>query len=281
MIGTAKDWLDAQYDVSRQVADEDALLRRWSDEAARTRARLPHRLGVPYGPSRPETLDVFPAAQADAPVFVFLHGGYWRGGSAAMHSWIAAGLRPLGITTILPDYALCPVVGIGEIIRQARAALTWVVGHAAAYGADPGRIAIGGHSAGAHLAAMTLQTPWRDLYGIATEPLRGAALLSGIYDLAPLRHSFLQPDLRLDERLVRDCSPLFSIGHSSASLWITWGESEPAEFARQSTVYHEAWQAAGNRSRLGAVPGTNHFSILEGFADSGSALCRWVADSLA
>jgi arylformamidase len=272
--------IDAQYNPSLGVPDAAARLRRYSEHSAESRARLASVLDVPYGPTLDEKLDIFPAARPGAPVFVFIHGGYWRAFSARDHSFVALGPVSLGITTVVVDYSLCPKVTIDEITRQCRAAVAWTLRHIGEHGGDPARVAVGGHSAGGHLGAMCLQTRWDEDYGLARDPLAGALLVSGIYDIEPLRHSYLQPTIQLDDGIVRRNSPLFGVRNCATPVLLTWGGGESAEFARQSTSFHGAWQGAGNRSELLAQHRANHFSAIDGFADSKSALCRWLAATL-
>src|SRR5262249_35447997 len=138
-----------------------------------------------YGPTLDETLDIFPADGKDAPVFVFLHGGYWRANTSKEFSCVALGLQTLRITPVVVNYSLCPKVTIDEITRQARGAVAWILGNIGRYAGDPQRVALGGHSAGGHLTAMCLQTRWTDEYGLAPNPFVAAVLVSGIYDLRP------------------------------------------------------------------------------------------------
>ena len=252
-----------------------------TSRSAPRRARAwPCTLDVGYGPSAAETLDIFPAAHAGAPVFVFIHGGYWRRFSAKDYSLVALGLVPLGITTVVVDYALCPAVTIDEITRQCRAAVAWTVRHIGEHGGDPARVAIGGHSAGGHLGAMCLETDWAAAHGLAADPLAAAVLVSGIYDLEPLRRSYLQPSIRLDDGVIARNSPLFAVRPCATPVLITWGAEESAEFARQSTAFHAAWQACGNTGETLPQAGMNHFSAIDGFTDPGSALCRWLGARL-
>lgn len=271
--------IDAQYDPSLRV-DAPAQLRHYVDRAAQARRQLRSLLDVPYGPTRAETLDIFPADRADAPVFVFLHGGYWRALSSKDFSGVALGLQPLGITTVVVDYALCPQVGLDEIVRQARAAVAWVLRRIGEAGGDPGRVAIGGHSAGAQLAAMCLQTPWQRDYGLAQDPLCAALLVSGVYELEPLRWSWLQPLLQLDDGVVARNSPLRNVRHCATPVWTAWGEAETEEFARQSQAWHAAWAAAGNFGMLSPLPDAHHYDAIHGFEQPDSALCRWLVDRL-
>ena len=272
--------IDAQYGTQQWVADPAAEARHYVERSRLARETLRCALDVRFGPTLDETLDIFPAGRPGAPVFVFVHGGYWRANTSKEFSCVALGLVPAGITTVVVNYSLCPKVTIDEITRQVRAAIVWVLNHIARHGGDPARVAVGGHSAGGHLTAMALQTAWREDYGLADDPLAAAVLVSGIYDLAPLRYSYLQPLIQLDDGVIRRQSPLFVVRPCRTPALITWGGAESDEFARQSRTYHEAWQAAGNRGELVPVPGANHFGAIHGFEDSSSALCRWLAATL-
>jgi arylformamidase len=272
--------LDAQYNPSMNLPDAAAPGRHFVEMAERARATLPCQLDVPYGPTLEETLDIFPAAQANAPVFVFIHGGYWRALSSKTFSGVALGLQARGITTVVINYALCPQVSIDEIVRQTRAALAWTLRNIQHYGGDPARVAIGGHSAGGHLTAMALQTAWAQDYGLAQDPFVAAMPFSGLFDIAPLRYSYLQPAIQLDDGIIRRNSPAVSVRPCQTPLWITWGGDESSEFARQSSIYHQAWGAAGNVSELRATPGANHFTVITGFEDAHSAVCNWLAEKL-
>ncbi len=277
---TSADEIDAEYKPSLRVADAEARMRGYGERSAEARSRLAGVYDVPYGPTVDEKLDIFPAARADAPVFVFIHGGYWRAFSAKDHSFVALGPVALGITTVVVDYSLCPKVTIDEITRQCRAALAWTLRQIGAHGGDPSRVAVGGHSAGGHLSAMCLETRWDEEYGLARDPLAAALLVSGVYDIEPLRHSYLQPAIQLDDGIVRRNSPLFAVRPCATPALVTWGAEESSEFSRQSTAFHAAWQGAGNRSEVLAQAGANHFSAIDGFADPDHPLCRWLAASL-
>ena len=169
---------------------------------------------------------------------------------------------------------------IDEITRQCRAAVAWTLRHIGAHGGDPARVAVGGHSAGGHLSAMCLETRWDEDYGLARDPLAAALLVSGIYDIEPLRHSFLQPTIQLDDGIVRRNSPLFGVRPCATPVLATWGGEESEEFARQSTSFHAAWQAAGNRSRA-ATPSPARITSRRSTASPIPAhpLCRWLADA--
>lgn len=271
---------DSQYNPSLALSDPDAPGKHFVAMAQQARATLPCQLDVPYGATLEETLDIFPAPQANAPVFVFIHGGYWRALSSKTFSGVALGLQARGITSVVINYALCPRVTIDEIVRQTRAALAWTLRNIQHYGGDPARVAIGGHSAGGHLTAMALQTAWAQDYGLPQDPFVAALPFSGLFDIEPLRYSYLQPAIQLDDGVIRRNSPAFMVRPCKTPLWITWGGAETSEFARQSAIYHQAWQAAGNCSELRAVPGANHFTVIGGLEDANSEVCNWLAQKL-
>jgi arylformamidase len=272
--------IDAQYNPSLLLEPGDNPALHYQAQALRARTELRCTLDVSYGPTVHETLDIFPADAPNAPVFVFIHGGYWRAFSSKDFSGVALGLQARGITTVVINYALCPSVTIDEITRQARAAVAWTLRNISQYGGDPGRVSIGGHSAGGHLAAMCLQTRWQEDYGLPADPLAAGLLVSGPYDLRPLRYSYLQPMIQLTEGIIQRNSPAFLTRPCSTPVWITWGGAETAEFARQSEGFHAAWQAQGNTSELRDQPGANHFTAIHGFENPNSDLCNWLAHQL-
>ena len=275
--------IDAQYNAGASVPDFMACLRHYQAQAQRAREALPCLLDVPYGATLDESLDIFPAAQPNAPVWVFIHGGYWRALSSKDFSGVALGPHALGFTTVVVNYSLCPQVAIDEIVRQVRASVAWVVrniaGHAG-YGGDPARIVLGGHSAGAHLTAMALRTPWAERYGLPANPIAAALLVSGIYDLHPLRYSYLQPALQLDDGVIQRNSPGLNVQATPTPLLVSWGAQESAEFARQSSAFHDQWVASGGQSEILAQDGANHFSAIHGFENAASPLCRWMAQAV-
>jgi arylformamidase len=141
-------------------------------------------------------------------------------------------------------------------------------------------MALGGHSAGAHLTAMCLQTRWQEDYGLPQDPLAAALLVSGIYDIAPLRYSYLQPMIQLDEGVIRRNSPQFLMRACQTPIWVNWGDQESPEFARQAASFHAAWQSLGNQSELKPLMDADHYRGIHGFEDSGSHLVLWLAGRL-
>ena len=268
-------WLEAQYDNRARVADHAAVLASWAQASALVRTASPCVLDLPYGDGAGETLDLFPApAQArPAPVLVFIHGGYWRALDKADHAFIAPSFTADGALVVVPNYALCPAVGIEHIVMQLARAVAWVWHHAAEHGGDPSRIALVGHSAGGHLATMLLGCRWKQIDDtLPAQPLAGALSISGLYDLEPLRHTpFLQADLKLTPASVARLSPAFFPRPKAGKLYAAVGLDESDEFRRQNGLIRDVWGPTAVPV-CETIPSCNHFTVLKGLADPAGRL---------
>ena len=276
-----QDEIDDQYNVERSVADPKPYFEFFVGESAKARDDLDCMLDVPFGPTLEETVDIFPAKDPDAPILLFIHGGYWRRLSSKEFSLVARGPVARGITVIVTNYALCPKVTIPEITRQSRAALSWVRRTDLAFNGSRDRIYVSGHSAGGHQVARLLSTDWVGDYGLPGDVIKGGYSISGLFDVSPLRYSWLQPLLQLNEDVIRRESPQFHIPNAAPPLIADVGGAESDEFRRQSAEYIEAWQAAGLKGKYSEQADKNHFSAIQGFIDADSGLCDTVCEFIA
>jgi arylformamidase len=262
-------WLDAQYNNRARVADSAAQLAGWAEASKRAREGSPRKLlDIAYGDGPSETLDIFPAAAPDAPVLVYVHGGYWRSLDKSDFSFVAPSFVAAGAMVVVPNYALCPTVTIEDIALQMVKAVSWTWRHAVAHGGNPQRLALVGHSAGGHLAAMLLSCRWKLVSeDLPLQPLAGALAISGLYDLEPLRHTeFLQTDLKLTPSQVARCSPAFFPRPKGGKLYATVGADESQEFLRHNQLIRDQWGPTAVPV-CETVPGKNHFTILESLAN--------------
>lgn len=266
--------LDRAYDVERSVPNFRLYADQYVEGSAQARRHLGGKLGVRYGPTVEEYADVFPAERRGAPILIFIHGGYWRMLSAREFSFAALGPVAAGVTTLVANYALCPAVSITEIVRQMRALVAWTYRNAEIFGGDRDNIHVCGHSAGGHLAAMLGLTDWAAGYGLPANVVKSIFPISGLFDLEPLRHSWLQGDLQLSEREVTAQSPHAIVRRVSVPMLLSYGSDEPAAFSRQSDDFLAAWKRAGNQASFMPLIGRNHFTAISDFTDPQSLFCR-------
>jgi len=274
-------WHDLQYNNRRRVPEFAQYFERWRHQSALARAQLRCHLDVPFIAGEAVALDVFPAARPDAPILVFIHGGYWRSLDKADHSFVAAPFVAAGAMVVVPNYSLCPAVTVDAIALQSAHALAWVHRNAARYGADAGRLVVVGHSAGGHLAAMLLACDGQRLApDLPPRLVRRAVSISGLYDLAPLAATpSLQVDLRLTPDVISRASPARYVAPAGARLATVVGALESEEFLRQNRLIRERW---GNAAVpvCEELPGRNHFSVLDELVESQGSVHRRVVQWL-
>lgn len=249
--------LEAQYNNRALVPDHPAVMARWRETAEAARAATPP-LEIAYGPGPREVMDLFEATP-DAPIAVFLHGGYWQALDKSWFSGLAPALLAHGVSLAIPSYDLCPDVRLGQILRQVRTAVEAV---RARSGRRP---VVFGHSAGGHMAACMLSE------GRAT----AAVAISGVFDLAPLIPTSLNKALRLDAAEAAALSPIhWPVPDGSTPggtvLDCVVGGDESAEFLRQSRMMADLWGGKGVETRYEALPGLNHFTVLDPFFNADS-----------
>ncbi len=276
-------WLDAQYDNRRRVPEFAQHIARWRESSALARAGLRCHFDVPYMPLGVVTLDVFPAARTNAPVLVFIHGGYWRTLDKSDFSFVAAPFVAAGAMVVVPNYSLCPDVTVDTIALQMAHALAWVHRHAEPYGGNAARTVVAGHSAGGHLAAMMLACDGPRLApDLPARLTRRAISISGLYDLAPIAATpSLQIDLRLTPEVVARASPAWFAAPAGVQLCSVVGGFESEEFLRQNRMIRERWgQAAVPVCE--EVPTKNHFTVLDELVEANAALhgraLKWLFD---
>jgi arylformamidase len=271
-------WYDSMYNNRALVPDFADHFARWQSASQAVRSQGACKLDIAYGAGLNETLDIFAAPQPHAPVVVFIHGGYWRSLDKSDHSFLAPALQAMGACVVMVNYALCPttqgqVVTVADIALQMTRALAWTHQHIAAHGGNPSRITVAGHSAGGHLAAMLLATDWKKVHAkLPAHLVRKALSISGLYDLEPIRKApFIQNSLHLTPKQVRQTSPAWWASPRQRTLYTLVGSQESAEFLRQNELIQKAW---GKRTVpvCEALAGTNHFTVLDELARSGSRL---------
>lgn len=227
----------------------------WDRRSAEMRARYGGQLDLGYGPRERNRIDFLKAVEG-GPTLLFIHGGYWQTRAKETFSVFAAGPMGHGINVALIGYTLAPEAMLDRIVGEIGEGLDFLAANLSALGGDPDRIVVSGWSAGGHLTAMALSHP-RAKAGMA---------ISGIYDLEPIRHSYLNAKLRLDEAMSRNNSPMMQTGGVLKPLSLVVGSAELPLLRKQTADF------AAHRAKYGLpvtyeeIAGANHFSILDELA---------------
>jgi arylformamidase len=257
---------------------EDAFARREGDSAAyREEMQRAGRaeLGVRYGTSERQFVDFFmPAQPAEgAPLAAFIHGGFWRAQAPPLYSNLARGLNAHGVTVAVIGYDLCPQVTLATIVDEIRAGVLFV------WHRYRRRLLAIGHSAGGHLAACMVATDWKTLDPQAPADLVPIGYaISGVFEVEPAVHTSVNADLRLDAAEARRLSPVLWPVPPGRTLDVVVGGAESPEFLRQSRAIVDKWRERGAQTRYEAVPGKNHFTVIEPLADPASSMVARVAE---
>lgn len=267
--------IETQYNPRKSGANVEAFAKRAAAISEATRASRPGQLDIRYGAGPLGTLDVFPAADPNAPLHVFLHGGFWRGRDKSDYSYVADALVPLGITTVVMNYDLCPNVELPAIVKQVREGLRWVHAHARELGGNPDSLTVSGHSAGAHLLAAALPQAGESGPLPAWVP-RSAVLVSGIYELEPVLSISVNDEIRLRPEQVDPMSPMRHPPNPAVPLTVVVGGRETRGFVQQSRDFALTCATRGTPAAYVELPDHDHYSIMGLLEASGAPLARLI-----
>ncbi|MBM3642850.1 MAG: alpha/beta hydrolase [Alphaproteobacteria bacterium] len=259
--------LDSAYNNRAAVPSHPTTLARWQARSAEVRSAPGATLDITYGPTARQRLDLFRPAdrapQGGWPTVLFFHGGYWQSLHKDSFSFLAPPITARGVALAVATYDLCPDVTMTALADQARSALAFLVGAARGLDLDPDRLVVAGHSAGGHLAALLAgDDPAR------RPKLAGALALSGLFDLEPIRLSYLNDALRLGSDEARVLSPQHQVASGGPPLVLAMGAAELPGFHDQQGDFDGALRAAGTPPRATIVTaGDDHFSVLDRLVD--------------
>jgi arylformamidase len=268
-----QDGLDQQYE--RLVApDSYAIFDRWRARSDDSAAARPCTLDIAYSPSETEKLDVFPSADPNGPILIYIHGGYWIWKDKVDFRFVAEGVVDAGVNLVVINYALTPHATMDEIVRQVRTATAFTWKNAG--GLIPGnrnRLFLSGQSAGGHLTAIAASTHWQSFdAALPPEIVAGGLAISGLYDLEPIRLSYLNETVGLDEPMAWRNSPLHQAKLDMPPLTLACGGGESDEFKRQQRDYAATLEAGGAIVPTLEISDLHHFAVIETIADKDSEL---------
>lgn len=267
--------LDAQYNNRARYPDYKDHFENWGKWSKAARSQMQCKLDVAFGHTPIEAIDIFPAAAPLAPIYLFIHGGYWYSLDKSDYSYVAQGMRPHGVTTVINNFGLAPEHDMATIVAQNRAALAWMWKNAESFGGDRDRIYVAGHSAGGHLGTLLLATDWPAIDPeLPVNPVKGVCAIGGIFDLEPIRLSYLNQKIRLTAEQARQYSPLTVSYPAPAPLSLVVAIDESDEFHRQSRQMHEHWKSLGWPVESLTPPGLDHFSVVNNLGDPECMLVR-------
>jgi arylformamidase len=266
------EYYSQQYNARAAIPDHPYIFTRWQKDSAHVRRTGAGLFDLAFGDSAGERLDFFPANRSNAPLLIFIHGGWWRSLDKSDFSFILPGYRKAGFNVALTNYTLAPHASIQDITRQQLRALAWLYRNAEHYDFDPTRIVVAGHSAGAHLAAMMMAARWNEVApDLPLDLVKAGVLMSGLYDLEPVRHAdFVNLDLKLKAEDIDPLSPAFMPQAHRAPFITAVGGLESDEFRRQTALISRNWKASHVADV--ALPEQNHLTICDAFATPGNPL---------
>jgi acetyl esterase/lipase len=273
----APDWrkltqeeLDLGLNNSLAVPETAAIVANWDKLSAEMRARYPQHIDLRYGPRERNRIDLLKTVNG-GPTLVFIHGGYWQTRAKENFTFCAAGPMAHGINVALIGYTLAPDATLDDIVDEVRAAIDYLARDLPALGGDPEQIVVSGWSAGGHLSSMVLGHP----------RIKAGLLISGVYNLEPIRHSYLNAKLGLDEAMSHRNSPVKQQGGVNKPLVVVAGSGELPLLREQSAGF------AAHRAMYGLpvvyeeIPGANHFTMMDELAAPSGRLTTLVRQLLA
>ena len=257
--------LDAAYDQSQYAFNQRQVGQRNANNSELTRRRLGEPMRVAYGEKDVEKMDIFPTHMADAPVHVFIHGGAWHRGSVRNSAYLAEPFVRAGAHVVLPDFNGVEELG-GSLMAmeaQVRSAIAWVYKNASSFDGDRGRIYLSGHSSGAHLSGCALIADWPHEYGVPADVIKGAVLVSGMYELKPVSLSARNKYVKFDEATIESLSAMRHLDRIKTPVVVAHASLDTPEFRRQSREFAAALKTAGKPVEFFVGEGYNHFEFIE------------------
>jgi len=257
--------LDDAYDQVCWAPNREHLQKRRRVASERAIARIGQPKRVAYGPTEIEKLDIYQCNRSNTPINVFIHGGAWRGGYAKDSAYMAEMYLAAGAHLVIPDFVWVQDAGgsLMTMADQLRRAVAWVYKNATSFGGDPNRLYISGHSSGGHLGGVVVITDWRKDFDLPPDIIKGALLISGMYDLKPVRLSKRSQYVNVDDVTEEMLSAQRHIDMINMPLIIAHGTLESPEFQRQSRDFTAAVKAAGKPVEFIVGEGFNHFEMQE------------------
>ena len=265
--------LEKGYNVRLLVDDFDGLIEKWSNWSKDFRSNVDSSLNCQYGSGEKDKLDIFRCGKPNAPLFIFIHGGYWQRGDKSIYSFVAQSFLSSGIDVAIIGYQLCPEATMTNIVEKIRVAIVWIWNNADNYSISKHKINVSGHSAGGHITGMILATDWSIISKeLPQDIVKTGIPISGLYQLDPLRETTIADALGLNDEESLALSPHFYQPLTEAPILVTLGAGETPEFHWQTDNFVNKWKGYKAPLDYYAEPDVDHFGIVERLANSESQI---------
>jgi len=273
-----QDTLNREYSPSSCVDNLESYIDEYlhQSQAVKQRAKLNGRvlLDLKYGSKSAQRLDLFLPDVTAAPVNLYIHGGYWQELSKDYSCFAAPTFEKQNYAFAALGYSLAPKHTLSDIVEECRCAVEWLYVNAEQLKLDKQRIHVSGSSAGAQLAMMLYTTDW-EKRGLPSDIISSVCSVSGVYDLEPLRLTYVNQALAMDPKQALENSPMFRTPSALTPVILAYGSNETSEFKRQSDEYRERLQTLGVPIKFRQISNRNHFDVILDLADESS----WLASS--
>lgn len=267
-----------QYNARASVPDFAGCMEKYAQLAKLAKSTTSGIYDVKYGMGKAERLDIFPSPEQPAPLFIFIHGGYWHSQTKEDACSMASSFIRHNVAVATLEYTLLPEATLAETVREVRSAVAWLYHNSAQYGVDPERIYVGGSSAGGHLSGMLIASGWQDAYQVPANVIKGALALSGLYDIRPLCDIYINDWMRQTPEQAELLSPLFLLPEKTIApqVLLSVGGKETDGFKNQTLEYYEACKVKELNVELVGDENNNHFSLVNELANSKSTIFKRV-----
>jgi len=277
--------LDREYSPSSCIADINIFLDAYASASHRVKEAATiegsYRPDLAYGAHEDERLDLFlPETANRAPLHIYIHGGYWQALSKNDSLFAAPTFQRQGNYFAALNYTLAPAATLSQIVQQNRLAISWLFQNADNLGFNRDKFFLSGSSAGAHLAIMMLLTNWPQ-YGLPQDVIKGVCAVSGIYDLEPVRLSYVNEALDLNSQEAKENSPAGQQLRNHCPITLAYGDNETAEFKRQTDEYRDFLVQSGETVSFHEIENRNHFDVVMDLMNEDSWLARQALKQIA
>ncbi len=273
--------LENLYVIGKLRQDLPDLMESWTERSAIFRSAVDGLIDQPYGDKPREKIDLFYCGKPDAPLLVYLHGGYWQRGDKSIYSFIAKPFVEQGVDVALVGYPLCPQVSLTGLVNSVRQSLVFLFNNAKILKINADRINICGNSAGGHLVAMMLATQWPKFDSrLPPDLIKFGVPVSALYQLEPLRSTTLNEAVGLNADEARLNSPQFLSASTDAPILSAVGGAETPVFFEQLESFVQEWESESRAIEKHVEPDADHFDIIERLGDSESEIFKAVYQRL-